>query len=155
MDVTLLAIRIFIVIVLYAFLGIVLVMLIREQHPSQAPEPRAASLVRLSQDEPVSQDAGMTVAYKPVFTSERHRLASHGPTWIGRDPNCAVRVNGEFVSTRHAHIDWRGDKQAWWIEDNTSRNGTLVNGQRIMRSELQHADIISIGGVQFRFEVER
>ena len=72
--------------------------------------------------------------------------------WIGRDPNCVVRIDNEFVSLQHARIIWQAEQQAWWIEDLDSHNGIQVNEARVMRSELNDADIINIGGVQFRFD---
>ena len=159
MDIVLLLLRVLMVLALYAFLGIMLVVLLREQSPVTPTEPPAAALIRLSPEAPDAQSsahasaAGVT-ATAIAHTGERHLLAFQGPTWIGRDPNCAIRLTDEFVSSRHARIDWRTDQQAWWIEDHGSRNGTLVNDERVMRSELKHRDIINIGGVQFRFELD-
>jgi hypothetical protein len=156
MDVVLLAIRVLLVVALYAFFGVVLVVLLREQRPAQVAEPVAAMLVRLSESSPADLSTTETTiaTVRGAHAGERHRLGLHGPTWIGRDPNCVVQVNDDFVSSRHARVDWRGDKQAWWIEDNASRNGTLVNGACIIRSELRHGDVVTVGSAQFRFIVE-
>jgi pSer/pThr/pTyr-binding forkhead associated (FHA) protein len=84
----------------------------------------------------------------------RYSLSANAPTWIGRDPNCAVCVNSEFASARHARVEWHADQRAWWVKDNDSRNGTTVNGERIMRSELANGDIIAIAGAQFRLTID-
>jgi predicted component of type VI protein secretion system len=135
MDIVLFVLRILIALALYAFVGVILLVLLREQRPAQASAPSAASIARLGAD------------------STRYTLARNGPTWIGRDPNCAIRINNEFVSARHARVEWQADKRAWWIDDNASRNGTRVNSQPVMRCELRAGDIIIIGGVELRFEL--
>lgn len=141
MDILLFVLRILIVVALYAFLGIMLWILLREQRASSA-RTVAAALARLEADGTPSQGAGA-----------RFTLNPHAPTWIGRDPNCAIRVNSERASARHARVDWRAEAAAWWIEDNDSRNGTLVNDERVMSAQLSAGDVIAIGGAQFRFEV--
>jgi predicted component of type VI protein secretion system len=158
MESVLFALRVLMALALYVFLGVMLVVLLREQRPATPAKLLAATLVRISPETPEEQPQAMAittpVAATPVaHTGERHRLAPDRPTWIGRDPNCAIRLTDEFVSSRHARIDWRTDRQSWWMEDNDSRNGTLVNDERVMRGELKHGDILSIGGVQFRFEL--
>ena len=141
MDILLFALRILFALALYAFLGVVLWALLRE-HRDAHTQPAPAALARMEQDGARSQRAGSH------FT-----LSTQAPTWIGRDPNCAIHVNSERASTRHARVDWRADTQAWWIEDSASRNGTLVNGERVMKAQLSSGDVIEIGGVQFRVEI--
>jgi predicted component of type VI protein secretion system len=140
MDIVLFALRILFALALYAFLGVVLWALLREHRDANA-QPTPAALVRSQDDGTPSQGAGSHFTLNP-----------HAPTWIGRDPNCAIHVNSERASTRHARVDWRADTQAWWIEDSASRNGTLVNGERVMKAQLSSGDVIEIGGVQFRME---
>jgi len=145
MDIVLFILRILIVVALYAFLGVVLYVLLREQRPGPAHPPGPATLLRLDANGEPAQGAG-------AGPGASYTLALHGPIWIGRDPNCAVRVDNEFVSLRHARLEWRADKQSWWIDDNSSRNGTLVNDERIMQGEINDQDTITIGGVTFRFQ---
>ncbi|MCL4507769.1 MAG: FHA domain-containing protein [Chloroflexi bacterium] len=142
MDILLFVLRVLIALTLYAFLGIALVYILRERRAQQVVRPLDATLVRLGADNSPAQGVGSS-----------YLLLPNAPTWIGRDPNCAVRVDNEFVSARHARIEWQADRRAWWIEDNNSRNGVLVNDARVMRSELQPLDIIAIGGVRYRFDV--
>jgi pSer/pThr/pTyr-binding forkhead associated (FHA) protein len=137
-ETLLFALRVLIVVALYAFLGVVLWVLLRERSQLAAPQP-AAQLITLGAD---------------GADGKSIELIAQSPTWLGRDPNCAARVNTEFASSRHAWIEWRSAKQVWWLEDNASRNGTLVNGERVMRCELRPGDVVDIGGARFRFEVE-
>jgi pSer/pThr/pTyr-binding forkhead associated (FHA) protein len=53
---------------------------------------------------------------------------------IGRDVTCEVRLDDPMISRHHAEIT-RSDGH-WWIHDLGSRNGTLVNGERIARVPL-------------------
>ncbi len=133
-EVILLALRILIVAALYGFLGLMLWMLMRERQSPQAPT-WPARLILLP--------AGNLPASEYVLRSS---------VWIGRDPNCAVRVSDEYTSARHARLAWDPATGAWWIEDNASRNGTWVNEERVIRCALGAGDIIRVGEARFRFE---
>jgi pSer/pThr/pTyr-binding forkhead associated (FHA) protein len=45
---------------------------------------------------------------------------------IGRGPQCALRLTGNYVSSQHAVIRWFG--HGWELLDRGSRNGTQLNG---------------------------
>jgi pSer/pThr/pTyr-binding forkhead associated (FHA) protein len=43
----------------------------------------------------------------------------------------------------------------WWLEDRESRNGTLLNGERLHGPAVVSAgDIIGIGEIELRLELE-
>jgi pSer/pThr/pTyr-binding forkhead associated (FHA) protein len=153
MDIVLLALRILIVIALYAFLGVVLFVLLREQRQpavrSQPVPPQPARLTQLTETADLSQGSGS----KSDDRRSLRQYTLNAVTWIGRDPNCLVRADDEFTSARHAQLIWREDEGTWWIEDNASRNGTFVNGERVMRAVLKDGDEIRVGKVRFRFEL--
>jgi hypothetical protein len=142
MDVAVFALRVLIVVALYAFLGILLWALLREQ-ASAAGSARVPTscLVPLADDD--TPDLPNTRCY-----------TIRSAAWIGRDPNCLVHADDEFASARHAQVLWRAEDQAWWIEDNLSRNGTFVNGQRVARAMLRKGDVIRVGRARFRFEAD-
>ncbi|SDB80535.1 FHA domain-containing protein [Raineyella antarctica] len=48
---------------------------------------------------------------------------------IGRSPECAIVLEDDYISTRHARVV-NGD-QGLYLEDMGSTNGTYVNGRRI------------------------
>ena len=59
---------------------------------------------------------------------ERADLA-HAPILIGRGPDAAIRLDDDYVSTRHARIASADDQ--WFVEDLGSTNGTYVGSARI------------------------
>lgn len=54
---------------------------------------------------------------------------SQGPVLIGRGGDAAIRLDDDYVSTRHARIALSGDQ--WFVEDLGSTNGTYVGQARI------------------------
>jgi DNA-binding winged helix-turn-helix (wHTH) protein len=67
-----------------------------------------------------------------------------GTTVVGRDRDCRVRINSPMVSRRHAQIVVSPDQTT--VEDLGSKNGTHVNGRRIMRSvTLKDGDHVQVG----------
>jgi pSer/pThr/pTyr-binding forkhead associated (FHA) protein len=51
------------------------------------------------------------------------------PILIGRGSDAAIRLDDDYVSTRHARIAASGDQ--WFVEDLGSTNGTYVGSARI------------------------
>ncbi len=85
-----------------------------------------------------------------------HRLESDELT-LGRDPTSQVRIEGAVgVSRRHAAVRVQGD--AFWVADQGSANGTLVNGRRLPEtgSWLHAGDLIELGagGPRLRVSIE-
>ena len=76
------------------------------------------------------------------------------PLRFGREAGLAVLVSGDeakVVSARHAEL--RLEHRTWVIADLGSRNGTYVNGQRVISSSpVKQGDTIRLGesGPQFR-----
>lgn len=76
---------------------------------------------------------------------------------LGRDQASQVRIEGAVgVSRRHAAIRLQGD--AYWVADQGSANGTLVNGRRLPETGawLQSGDLIElgVGGPRLRVSIE-
>jgi pSer/pThr/pTyr-binding forkhead associated (FHA) protein len=61
-------------------------------------------------------------------TGERADLAA-GSVLIGRGPDAQIRLDDDYVSTRHARIASSEDQ--WFVEDLGSTNGTYVGSARI------------------------
>jgi len=51
------------------------------------------------------------------------------PLLIGRGTDAAIRLDDDYVSTRHARVAHSGDD--WFVEDLGSTNGTYVGASRI------------------------
>jgi len=74
-------------------------------------------------------------------------------TSIGRAPSNTIQITDTYASNEHALLIWRLGH--WWLEDQHSSNGTLLNGVRVRESVVLAAgDIIGIGNVEFRLELE-
>jgi GAF domain-containing protein len=71
---------------------------------------------------------------------------------IGRDAECAVHVDDDRVSRRHALL--RAADGAWGLTDLQSKNGTQLDGAAVREGAqpLQETSWISFGGVLARFE---
>lgn len=72
-------------------------------------------------------------------------------TVIGRLPECAVQINSNMVSRKHARVLLRSNE--YLIEDMGSGNKTFVNGKMAEgETPLKHGDRIKLGPVLLRFE---
>ena len=54
---------------------------------------------------------------------------AQAPILIGRGSDAAIRLDDDYVSTRHARIAASGDQ--WFVEDLGSTNGTYIGSARI------------------------
>ena len=144
MEVALLLIRILLILLLYAFLGLIVVLLWRDvrstarRETASASRPRPARLVLL--DHVDGMRDGDVFALKP-FTS------------IGRAPSNTIELPDTYCSAEHALIVWRNNQ--WWLEDRDSRNGTMLNDVPVDDpAVIGGGDVIRMGRVRLRLEVE-
>ena len=77
------------------------------------------------------------------FRLTRHR------TSIGRRSSNDIQIDNLAVSGEHAVLNLVG--QIYFIEDQKSTNGTMVNGEKIQRQPLRDGDEIKIGKYSFKF----
>lgn len=131
----LLALRLLLSLLLYAFLGVVLYTLWRELRQGvavQPPRPTAAILTVEQGAEP-----GRQFPLRPV-------------TALGRAEDNDLPLADPFASAHHALIFWREGQ--WWLEDLGSHNGTLFNGERLDKPvALATGDRLRIGETELRF----
>ena len=72
-------------------------------------------------------------------------------TSIGRAPGNTIVLEDDYVSNEHALLMLRG--RQWWVEDLNSRNGTLLNGERLHGPTIISAgDVLTIGGSELKLE---
>ncbi|MEO1529575.1 MAG: sigma 54-interacting transcriptional regulator, partial [Planctomycetota bacterium] len=79
----------------------------------------------------------------------QYPLDPERPVHIGRGSTCEVMLSDPVCSRFHA-IVFR-DEGDWFIRDTGSRNGTLVNGQKIDSAQMVHQTMVSIGGTDLCF----
>jgi pSer/pThr/pTyr-binding forkhead associated (FHA) protein len=92
----------------------------REQRGRAPKQPKAPSRRRGAPTH-VAVTAGSNAG-------ERAEL-DQAPILIGRGADAAIRLDDDYVSTRHARIAASGDQ--WFVEDLGSTNGTYVGTVRI------------------------
>lgn len=68
---------------------------------------------------------------------------------IGRGEGCAVLLSHPRASRTHAHLEHRDGQ--WWVVDDRSTNGTLVNDARTEARRLESGDRIQIVGTVFKY----
>ncbi len=100
---------------------------------------------------PVNSNGDEQTGFHVVVTGQendgrRYEIGSDG-LLIGRSETCDVVFQDREVSRRHAYF--YTDAGVCWVEDLGSRNGTLVNGERIERLRLSRGDVVSIGPSRF------
>ena len=141
MDILLLILRLLLVVLLYSFLAAVLLMLWRDL--------RQAS-VRSERTRP---DGQLVVLHTPDETlAVGTAFPLQSITSIGRSPVNTIPIPDNYASGQHALLTWREGQ--WWLEDQDSRNGTLLNGVRIGDPTVVSAgDVIGVGRTQLKLEL--
>ena len=80
------------------------------------------------------------------------RLDIEPITTIGRSPTNTIVLDSTFVSTEHTRILFRD--RSLWVEDMSSRNGTLVDQNRITEAvAVTPGTILQVGDVRFKFAI--
>jgi len=69
---------------------------------------------------------------------------------IGRETDNSIQLPHEKISKHHAAVVLA--KEGWTIEDLQSKNGVLVNGQKVGQALLRDGDTVKIGPYEFYFE---
>lgn len=147
LELVLLFLRFAVVLLLYAFVGLALFTIWRDWqatvgHVERTRRVAARPLGRLV----VVEGGGTDLAAGQSF-------ALNVMTGLGRAPSNTVIVQDPFASTEHALLYCRDER--WWLEDLNSRNGTLLNGERLRTPAIvATGDEVGIGGVRLRIELE-
>jgi hypothetical protein len=134
---TLWLVRLLFLLLLYAFLFMVVRVLLRDLRTAARGPAELGRLVVLSspRSEPPT---GSTFPLDALTT-------------LGRDVNNAIVVDDPFASSEHAVLTFRG--RAWYVEDLESTNGTFVNGVPVERvAPLGFGDELQVGEVRFRLD---
>lgn len=86
-----------------------------------------------------------TLSWKLDGKLGHHRLDS-GSATLGRDAGCAIRIDRDTISRKHALF--RREGSGWYVSDLGSRNGIYVNGEKVEKKELNDQDHITVGTVE-------
>ncbi len=82
-----------------------------------------------------------------------YRLVPGQTVTLGRAPSNQIVIKDERCSRSHAEIFLSEDR--WHLRDLGSRNGTLVDGERVENQyTLEPEDVIKIGGFQMKFVLD-
>jgi pSer/pThr/pTyr-binding forkhead associated (FHA) protein len=97
----------------------------RVPEAARTPEPR-----RPKGKQPPRRRGAPTqlVVVEGANAGEKARLED-APLLIGRGTDAAIKLDDDYVSTRHARVASDGDQ--WYVEDLGSTNGTYVGTARI------------------------
>lgn len=95
---------------------------------SRQPDSRSASPAKPPKRQPHSSVPHSLVVTQGPLTGTSLPLRQAG-TIIGRNPECALILDDDFASGRHARIFHRDN--AWFVEDLGSTNGTFVGTERL------------------------
>ena len=68
---------------------------------------------------------------------------------IGRSVRADIQIEGDLVSRQHARFAFRDG--SWTFEDLGSRNGSLLNNDRVSTAELKNGDVVMIGYGRIEF----
>ncbi|HEX4459296.1 MAG TPA: GGDEF domain-containing protein [Polyangia bacterium] len=80
-----------------------------------------------------------------------HVMLERGVT-IGRDPRAELTLQDEGISRRHCRVFHDKEKNAFFVEDLGSTNGTLLNGKRVPSAKrLEAGDRIYVGACVVKF----
>jgi pSer/pThr/pTyr-binding forkhead associated (FHA) protein len=135
----LLALRLGLVLALYAFLAWSLLLLWREFKAHSQQRRSAIPTLILT-----SQTGDPPDVWR--FTQP--------PVTIGRSPACEFHLADDAVSSQHARLYYQDGH--WWLEDLNSRNGThLNNAQLISPTILAINDELRCGDTTFKIRFER
>jgi two-component system NtrC family sensor kinase len=76
--------------------------------------------------------------------------ATEGFYVLGRHDSCDITLEDKTISRKHARLEIKGDEI--FVEDLGSRNGTYVNGQKVVRRQISADDTIVVGKFSIRLE---
>ena len=101
---------------------------------------------------PPSTVASQSTSGQRLVSKSGEWLLSEGPNVVGRDGDCAIRIDSSTLSRRHARIVVTGREAV--VEDLGSKNGTMVNGQRVVEPVvLKDSDQIDVGSHTMTYRI--
>ena len=131
-ELTLLLVRIAYLAILWIFVLSAISVIRSDMFGARVPETaRGKAPRREAAAKPPSRRRGSpthVLVVEGANSGERAEL-DQAPILIGRGTDAAIRLDDDYVSTRHARIAASGDQ--WFVEDLGSTNGTYIGSVRI------------------------
>ncbi|MEI5673371.1 MULTISPECIES: FHA domain-containing protein FhaB/FipA [Nocardioides] len=132
-ELTLLLVRIAYLAILWIFVLSAISVIRSDMFGARVPEAARAKAPRRKEKaaKPPSKRRGAPTHVLVVEGSSAGERADLdlAPVLIGRGSDAAIRLDDDYVSTRHARIAASGDQ--WFVEDLGSTNGTYIGTVRI------------------------
>ena len=151
MDIILFALRAVFLVLIYVFIYVVFIHLLRDLRNTGETAPAAPARNRRQP----GHLRGGTAILKVESTSGEYGIEDSeyelsGDIRLGRGKENDVVLPDPFASNHHAAIHLRNGQ--YWLEDMGSRNGTLLNGMLLTKpAVLANSDQIKVGDVILRF----
>ena len=154
-DFTLLLIRFAYLAILWIFVLSVVSVVRSDMFGARVEMPRADRRTEREQQKAARQKAKTSPAKRPRGAPTHVAIidgANAGeqisldlaPLLIGRGSDAAIRLDDDYVSTRHARIASSGDQ--WYVEDLGSTNGTYIGPHRLTQpTALQLGSQVRVG----------
>jgi membrane associated rhomboid family serine protease/pSer/pThr/pTyr-binding forkhead associated (FHA) protein len=92
----------------------------------------------------------LVIVAGPERVGEQVYLGGRNPITIGKRPENDIALNDPSVSRYHCRLI-RTD-EGWRIEDEGSKNGVRINGNRVTGHDLSDADMIRLGHFTLQYE---
>lgn len=107
--------------------------------PPMAPQPQ----VREAPAMPAAAAPRATLTFLSGPLSGRTIEIDKVDVMIGRSPTCDIRIKDSTVSRQHARLRYANG--AWFIQDQGSSGGMMVNGKQVPACRLGEGDQIALG----------
>jgi pSer/pThr/pTyr-binding forkhead associated (FHA) protein len=90
-------------------------------------------------------ESSKTISLRPISAA--------APVTIGRGTDATIRINDNSCSRVHCAIRYWDD--IFIVRDMNSRNGTLLNGEKIKVAQLDAGDVLRIGATVIQAAAEQ
>ena len=128
----------------------------RSGKPQRAPEVRSEAAASVANGtvaivvEALPEPAELALRVRRGLPLGARRALEETTTIVGRDAACDLVLADPRASRRHAEIV--RDGPAWRVRDLGSSNGTLLNAEPIVESELGLGDVLTVGDTELVVE---